>query len=222
MAKTPCMRTALPVAVAALALAACGGASKSTPTTAPATGHALRSTASTTTLASTPRPPTTTAPATKTTTRGAPSSPTGLGGDLCRASGLTLLFLGQQGATGHGVLGFELRNSTSHSCHTLGFPGVQFLDGAGGPLPTLATRTTHDFFGSAPETGLVVAPGQSVSFRIGVSHGIVSSAGCTTAAAVSVIPPNDTGSLRVTIPEGAYECQTATVSPVRPDASAYP
>jgi hypothetical protein len=135
---------------------------------------------------------------------------------------LALRFLGQQGATGHGEIGFALRNVTGGSCRTFGYPGVLFLDQAGNPLPTNATRTTHDFFGVAPAVALVVAPGSSVSFRLGVTHGISSSVGCHTAYALQVIPPDDTRSLRVTIPQGAYECTQATVSPLRPGASAYP
>jgi hypothetical protein len=37
-----------------------------------------------------------------------------------------------------------------------------------------------------------------------------------------VIPPDDTATLRTSIPDGAYECRTATVSPLRPGDSAYP
>ncbi len=204
------LRIALLTAAAALALAACGGSSKpASSTSAPSPGSSTSAGHQSTTSQSTTTPPATTT-----------SSAAAAG--LCRAPGLSLSFLGGQGATGHGLLGFELRNVSSRACHTFGFPGVQFLDSTGRPLPTVSTRTTQDFFGSAPERALEVAPGQSVSFRIGVTHGITSSAGCTTAAAVSVIPPNDTESMHVTIPQGAYECRTATVTPVQPGASAYP
>jgi hypothetical protein len=140
----------------------------------------------------------------------------------CRAAGLSLTTLGQQGATGHGELGFALHNTGKAGCHTVGYPGVLFLDRNGNPLPTTAARTTHDFFGSAPLVPLVVPAGGTVSFRVGVTHGIVSSAGCKTASALQVIPPNDTATLKVTIPGGAYECTQATVSPLRPGTSAYP
>ena len=203
-------RITLLTAAAALVLAACGSSSKpASSTSAPSPGSSTSPGHQSTTSQST-----TTAPATTTSSAAAAG--------LCRAPGLSLSFLGGQGATGHGLLGFELRNVSSHGCHTFGFPGVQFLDSSGRPLTTVSTRTTQDFFGSAPERALDVAPGQSVSFRIGVTHGITSSAGCTTAAAVSVIPPNDTESLHVTIPQGAYECRTATVTPVEPGRSAYP
>jgi hypothetical protein len=138
------------------------------------------------------------------------------------ASTLTLRFLGQQGATGHGELGFALRNTGSASCRTFGYPGVLFLSRSGAPLPTNSTRTSHDLFGPAPAVSIVLTPGQDASFRLGVTHGIASSAGCTTAYGLQVIPPDDTATTHVSIPDGAYECGTATVSPLRPGVSAYP
>jgi hypothetical protein len=136
---------------------------------------------------------------------------------------LKLSSLGQQGATGHGELGFSLTNTSGHACHTFGYPGIQFLGQGGKPLPTVPTRTTQDFFGKAPAVALTVAPGTAVSFRLGVTHGASSPAGCTTAHALQVIPPDDTATLRTDIANGgAYECRTATVSPLRPGTSAYP
>ena len=193
---------------AVLLLAACGGSAKTT--TSASAGPAAPAT-------------TQSAPA-ATTTTAAPSTTVGpqSSSSLCRASDLQLSFIGGQGATGHGLLGFTLTNATSRPCHAYGFPGIQFLDRSGRPLPTVTTRTTHDFFGAAPLQALMVAPRTSVSFRVGVTHGIVSSTGCTTAAGISVIPPGDTSSLHAAMPQGAYECGTATVSPVRPGRSAYP
>lgn len=193
---------------ALLLLAACGGSPKSAPS-------ASAGPSPPTTTKSTP-PTTTTTPVSTTTVAAKPPS------GRCRASDLQLSFIGGQGATGHGLLGFELRNVSSQPCHTYGFPGIQFLDRSGRPLPTVTTRTTHDFFGAAPLRELTVAPSTNISFRVGVTHGMASSAGCTTAAGISVIPPDDTSSLHVTMPQGAYECGTATVSPVRPGGSAYP
>jgi hypothetical protein len=201
------MRATILASSAAVLLAACGSSGKgsSAPAGASGSGTAARVGA--------------------TATSG--SSATGSGAhsqasNLCRASALKLLFIGGQGATGHGLLGFVLHNVTSSACHTYGFPGIQFLDQAGRSLPTNSTRSTHDFFGPAPLQALVVAPDGIVSFRVGVTHGIASSAGCTTAYGIAVIPPDDTSSLHAAIPQGAYECQSATVSPLRPGASAYP
>jgi hypothetical protein len=150
------------------------------------------------------------------------STATAAHSSLCRAGTLSLSFLGQQGATGHGELGFALRNRGSSSCHTFGYPGILFLGRTGQALPTTPSHSTHDFFGVTPQVGITLAPGRSASFRLQVTHGINGTAGCSTAYGLQVIPPNDTSLLRTTIPSGAYQCRTAVVSPVRPGASAFP
>jgi hypothetical protein len=199
-------------ALAALALSACGSSSHNTAASAPTT------TASTS-------PATQTAPTvTQTVTTTTPTT-TPVQSNICRAAGLHLAFLGGSGATGHGLLGFTLRNVSSSSCHMFGYPGILFLDQAGGALPTTTIRTVHDFFGSAPLRSFELAAGESASFRIGVTHfgPNGSSTGCTTAYGLQVIPPNDTSTLRVTIGNGGeYECQSASLSPVQPGTSAYP
>lgn len=137
----------------------------------------------------------------------------------CTAAGLRLTFLGGQGATGHGLLGFAVRNIGTGSCSTIGYPGVQFLAQGGSSLPTTPTHTTNDFFGPTTLRMLTVAPGRSASFRLGVDH---DGAACTTAYGLQVIPPNDTATMRISLPDGASECGTATVSPMQPGDSAYP
>jgi hypothetical protein len=201
-------------AAAALMLAGCGGSSNHAAQTTPSTG-ASSSTSTPGTTSTTPAsPPTsTTAPAVTTTARTS---------DICRASELSASYLGGQAATGHGLLGFALRNESGHTCSTYGYPGIQFLTQNGQALPTVPTHTTTDFFGSLPKPPLTVAPGGTVSFRLGVTHGAASPTGCDTAYALQVIPPNDTATLRIQIPGGAYECQTVTVSPVQRGTSAYP
>jgi hypothetical protein len=191
--------------LASVALAACGGSTTTTVTEANSAAQA--STGSGTITAALP------ASSTSTAATGTPA---------CTAGLLALSYLGGQGATGHGLLGFSLRNTGRASCHTFGYPGVLFLDKAGHALPTKSTRTTHDFFGDTPEVAITLAPGQTASFRLGVTHGIASTAGCTTAYGLQAIPPDDTRTLRTTIPAGAYECGAATVSPLEPGRSAYP
>jgi hypothetical protein len=147
---------------------------------------------------------------------------TSAGLSICRAAGVKITYLGGQGATGHGLLGFAMQNTGSAACTTLGYPGIQFLSKRGAALPTQDTRTTTDFFGTTKLARLTVAPGQSASFRLGVSHGSASRNGCVTAGYVQVIPPNDTSSVRVAVPGGVYECGgTVTVSPMQPGDSAY-
>jgi hypothetical protein len=140
---------------------------------------------------------------------------------ICRAAALKLSFVGMQGATGHGELGFAVHNTSGTSCETFGYPGVQFLGQGGALLPTVTHRATSDFFGQSPVAAVHLAPRETASFRLAVTHGISSSAGCTSAYGLQVYPPNDTATLRVTIPGGATECGTATVSPMQTGTSAY-
>jgi hypothetical protein len=135
---------------------------------------------------------------------------------------LALSFLGQQGGMGHGEIGFQLRNTSSTACRTYGWPGIQFIGQNGAALPTIPHHVTNDFFGSNPAVPLVIAPGTSASFRLDVGHGVATANGCATAYSLQVIPPNDTATLRVSIPNGAYECRDANVSPLRAGDSAYP
>jgi len=196
---------------AAVLLAACGSTGGATGTqNAGSKAAAQTRSVTTTTITSTA------SPTSSTTSTGSAS-----GTPACRAAGLALRFLGQQGATGHGELGFAVRNTGSAPCRTFGYPGVQFLDAAGGGLPTRSQRVTDDFVGPVPVVEIVLAPGASASFRLGVTHGNASPAGCTFAHGLQVYPPDDTAMLRTTIPEGAAECGTATVSPMRPGTSAY-
>lgn len=204
------------------ALAACGSsggsATSSTPATAagsPTPTTTATSTTSTATSATSTTTPTSTSSTTVTAT-------TATAGNPCRAANLKLGFLGQQGGMGHGEIGFVLRNTGSGPCRTYGWPGILFLDQRGHPLPTIPHHTTNDFFGSTPARALVIAPGGSASFRLDVGHGVATSNGCATAYALQVIPPNDTVTLRTTIPNGSYECRDANVSPLRPGESAYP
>lgn len=204
----------LTLAVAAIAVSACGSsASTDASNSGPPANPPSIQASTQTTAATTPSYTTTTGTVARTSTSVPPP---------CRAANLALSYLGGQGATGHGELGFALRNTASESCTTVGYPGVQFLDKAGNALPTAPSHTTQDFFGTVPKRFLTVAPGATVSFRLGVTHGMTSTAGCTTAYGLQVIPPNDTATLRTAITNGgAFECQTATVSPLAPDTSAY-
>jgi hypothetical protein len=205
-----------PAAIAAmtcaLALAACGGSSNQQSATVPAVPTDTTSSSPTATQTSTTQTGTT---QTNTNTNASGPPP-------CVTADFALHFLGQAGATGHGELGFSLRNVTPYQCRTFGYPGVLFLDKAGSPLPTKPTRTTVDFFGTTTKTELVVLPGASVSFRLGVNHGAGSATGCTTAYGLQVIAPDDTHTTRTTIPQGASECGgQATVSPLQADTLAF-
>jgi len=206
----------LPLLGLVLLLAACGssGGGGAPPATSASAATPATSTSATSATTNTT---TSAAPTSTSTTTAAVSGP-----PPCIASMLSLSFLGQQGGMGHGEIGFQLRNTSSGSCRTYGWPGIQFLDQNGGALPTIPHHVTNDFFGATPAAPLVIAPGASASFRLDVGHGVATSNGCATAYALQVIPPNDTATLRTSIPNGSYECRDANVSPLRGGDSAYP
>jgi hypothetical protein len=219
------MRRLVPLLSAVLvaaALAACGSSggtpAASVGTTSTTASQPANTSASTTSTTAT----TTTTTTASTTTSTTATTTTSSGDPPCRAASMSLSFLGQQGGMGHGEIGFVLKNTGTVPCRTYGWPGILFLGQSGNPLPTIPHHTTNDFFGSTPAMPLVIAPGGSASFRLDVGHGVATSNGCATAYALQVIPPNDTATLRTSIPNGAYECQDANVSPLRSGASAYP
>jgi hypothetical protein len=228
------MRTSLAGAavLAAAALSACGGSGGGPTTQASqraAAGGTQTAPASSTNATATAPPATATTStagsATQSGTQTANSGGASIAGHVtanqCTAADLTLSYLGGQGATGHGELGFALKNTGSSACGTGGYPGIQFLANDGSALQTTPQHTTDDFFGHLVLQKLTLQPGQTASFRLGVSHGGGSSTGCSTADGLQVIAPNDTATLKVQIPNGASECGTTTVSPLQPGTSAF-
>jgi hypothetical protein len=216
--------------ISAAALAACGSTAKvATNGGGSARAHA-KTTSSAQRTATTSPPATTSAPArtsdssrtTGTATRGTSTSAAAGAPPQCTAAMLKLSFLGGSAATGHELLVFALTNTSAGACRTYGFPGVQFISASGAPLPTDPTHTTRDFFGSAPEQPITLEHGQSASFRLGATDVPTGANKCATAAALQVIPPNDTHTLRTAIARGAYECTAVTVSPLEPGRAAYP
>ncbi len=199
------MRTSLAGAavMAAVALSACGGSGggQTTQGSQPAAATGTQTTGGATTPATTTAASSTPAAGATTTTTGTQTAAaTGNNGgaavggaaNQCKAADLALSYLGGQGATGHGELGFALKNTGSSACRTGGYPGIQFLSQAGAALPTTPQHTTDDFFGHLPLAPLTLQPGQTASFRLGVSHGGGTSSGCSTASGLQVIAPNDT------------------------------
>jgi hypothetical protein len=209
------MRATVAALTSLLILTACGGSNnRQSSATVPVTPTGATATTAPTTPATTAQTASTSTSPTTTSSAGTPPP--------CLTSDFELRFLGQAGATGHGELGFALRNVSGHQCRTFGYPGILFLDKSGYALPTRPTHTTVDFFGKTTETELVVLPGASVSFRLGVNHGAGNPSGCTTSYGLQVIAPNDTHTTRTTIPQGANECGgDATVSPLQPSTLAF-
>lgn len=216
MTRTRTLTGALLTALA-LIVAGCGGSN-----TASTTSHKQASTGSgQTAAASTPATTsqtasTTTSSSTQTTnTTTSNSGGAPVSGSACTAADLTPAFLNSNGATGHVVMAFVLKNTGSAACHTYGYPGVAFLSKSGALETTNATRTTTDFAGHLPESPITLAPGQEASFRMVTSDVGSSQSDCTNANGLQVIAPDDTATMKTSMPEAISFCNgKATVSPL--------
>ena len=160
-------RRLVPIAVLALALglAACSSTSSSSTTT--------------TTSAST----STTAKPSTTTTAAGPTQ--------CSSTSLSISVGQSQGAAGHIVVPLILKNSSSTSCVTGGFPGVAGTNSSGTQV-IQATRA------GASKGSLTLAPGATASATLSavdVPSGTETS--CPTLAGLLVTPPNTTASAQV-------------------------
>ena len=213
------MRLRLPVFPATAAVlcagvvAACGSsnASDNTGPTVTTVTKIITTTAPTTTTG--------TGPQTDTTATNTSTTP-GTVGAACSASDLTPSYLGSNGAAGTIVLGFALKNTGTRTCHTYGWPGVEFLSSSGAALPTGSTRTTGDVVGSTPANPLTLAPGQEASFRMVTSDMGPGGSSCPTASALQIFAPDDTVKMKLSL-GGVAACGKTTLSPLLPGDSAF-
>ncbi|HWD85092.1 MAG TPA: DUF4232 domain-containing protein [Solirubrobacteraceae bacterium] len=214
MTRTRTLTAAL-LAALALAVAGCGGSNSAATTShkQASTGSGQAATASTS--ATTTQTATTTSTTAQTTTTTSNSGGVPVAGSACTAADLTPVFLNSNGATGHVVMAFVLKNTGSASCHTYGYPGVAFLSKSGALLTTDATRTTIDFAGHLSESAITLAPGQEASFRMVTSDVGSSQSDCANAYGLQVIAPDDSATMKTSMPEAISFCDgKATVSPL--------
>jgi hypothetical protein len=225
---------------AALAVAACGSAQtgdESSPSTRPTSSAPAHTVAVTPTVPGSDTATTltvTTSPASGATVSTATITQPDSGGAglttvttaaaaQCTAADLTAAAVPPNGATGTVVLGFTLKNTSAQACGTYGWPGIAFVDAAGSAVATQSTRTTADILGSTPPIRFTLPPAGEASFRITVhdSNDQGGEAGCGSYRTVQIIAPDDTATMRVTLPDGPAEvCGAAAISPLEPGTSA--
>ena len=210
--------TATAAVIGALVVAACGGSSNSSDQTGGGGQQTVTVTRTVTQTQSTATH-TETGPLTNTTATQTKTTPAALG-NACSHADLTASYLGSNGAAGTIVLGFALKNTGSTTCHTYGWPGVQFLSSSGAALPTNAKRTTGDVVGATPANVLTLKPGEEASFRLVASDMGPNGSSCPTASQLQIYPPDDTITLKVGL-SGVAACGSATLSPMMPGASAF-
>jgi hypothetical protein len=205
--------------VAAVCLGACGGSSSNAAQTqAAGTGTGTSGTPPSTVTQTVTTPGSSTATGTTSTTS---TTTAGTGSTACAAAELTPSFLGSNGAAGHVLLGFALRNHGSTACHTYGYPGVEFMTASRRPITSGIQRTTDDFAGREPEVEITLAPGQEASFRIITSDVASNTGSCPSAASLQVIAPDDTATMHLSFTP-VLDCGKPTVSPLEPGTGAFP
>jgi hypothetical protein len=231
----------------ALGVAACGSTNTAQPvSTSPSAGAGTASvapqgpsgttasipatdTASTTALTATATPtvtrPTTSAPVTVTTetitapdSGGAGFTSTSTATSQCVADDLSASAVPPNSAPGETVLGFTLTNTSSRACESGAYPGIGLITASGSVDDVSTTRSTGDDLGSTPVVRIDLEPGQAMSFRITLRDaGSGSGAGCGSYTGVQIIAPNDTATIRTTLPDGPVQsCGGVGVSPVEP------
>jgi hypothetical protein len=198
--------------VTALLLSACGGSSNSSDTNT--TSHTKTVTKTVTTAAPTPTSTTQTSTTTTRTTTAVPTA-----SSVCAAAGLTPIVLGSNGAAGTVVYGFALRNTSSSTCRTYGWPGTQFLSSTGATVANPSIRTTHDAAGTVKPTAIKLSPGAEASFRVVVTDAVNGGAGCAPASFLQIYAPDDTVAMRVHV--SATACPNSTVTPLEPGTKAF-
>lgn len=216
--------TAAAVALASVALTACGGS----PSAAhrPGTGPTVSSPRPSMSAAPNTSPgssPASIAGASTSTTKansgthpGSASTTAGVTpGGRCQPSQLQASQGTGQGAAGHIVGAFVLRNSSASPCTLDGYPGLQMLDGKGHPLPTVVARGAAMGLPAVSPALVTLTPGGSASFSIAYEDVPVNNEGpCPTSAQLEITPPNDFDHLVVHATLSPCRGGTITVSPV--------
>jgi hypothetical protein len=113
-------------------------------------------------------------------------------GPLCRAGDLAGAIIDVQGAAGSQFGRLILVNKSTHTCHTKGFIGGQFV---GTDNQNITTHVTRDH--STTAKTVVVKSGAAAALELRWSLVPSGSTPCKKARWLRVTPPDDTDNLRV-------------------------
>ncbi|HKT38085.1 MAG TPA: DUF4232 domain-containing protein, partial [Ktedonobacterales bacterium] len=147
----------------------------------------------------------------------AASTATGVASDNCQPSQLTFTIHTSGGAAGHiGQMG-QFTNSSTTTCTLYGFPGAVMLDSQHQPMTTHALwQTSAYMYSNQMKTLVTLTPGASAYFAVTWSDVTTGSATtCPTSSYLSVTPPNDFSVL--TVADQINACDSnLIISPVEP------
>ena len=187
------------------AAAGCSSSSSSHRATSgpPTSAHAATTVTTPTTSTSRPAP-------TTTSTAAAPTRST-----TCTASQLTGSIEGTSGAAGQFEVTVALKNTSSGSCTTGGYAGLQLVSASGAKQSTTALRGgTLNFENIAP-SAITLAPGSTAWFNLGYSDvPSGSETSCPMSSQLQIIPPNATSALTVALRIGPCDNGTIHESPL--------
>ncbi|HEV7214121.1 MAG TPA: DUF4232 domain-containing protein [Chloroflexota bacterium] len=135
----------------------------------------------------------------------------------CHTADLAISQEQGQVAVGNVGVSFRLRSLLAQRCTLYGFPGVQLLDAAGGPLPTYLTWSRSGYLiGTVPEQTITLDPGGSAYFVLEFTDVAGPDRACLAAPSLLVTPPNAYTSIATPV-HGVAPCGgIVRASPVLP------
>jgi hypothetical protein len=143
-------------------------------------------------------------------------------GDPCWTDDMKPAYLGSSALAGSILAYFSLTNTESATCHTYGYPKIEFLSSAGGVLLAQIGHSKKTSFDTpTPATMVNLAPGQKAYFKIVSTSTGPSGRSCAKATEMELTVPYDSLAQTVPVPGGVPACGAVTVSPVLPHYIAY-
>ncbi len=182
-------------AVAATALAGCGGSAHKSAATLPPTtarvGTGTATTPPTTGAVTTSVPPTSASTAASTTA--SPTTTVPSGPPPCQTANLTANLGAPNGAAGTVYYALTLTNKGSSTCTLYGYAGVSLVTGSSGNQVGAAAARA----GGATPTVVTVAPSASAHATLGITEAANYGSGCqiTPVTGLRVYPPGQTAAL---------------------------
>src|ERR1700730_2857875 len=147
----------------------------------------------------------------------------------CHTTQLEIVFIQANGATGHVLNDFEMRNRSRTPCWVYGYVGFQLLDSAGRPLPQTLVWTTDTFFiRFDPPSRIFLPPGPAAAhssevqghafFSVEADDSTCSAVQMNATAKLEIWPPDEYQAMVIpTKPgwEGFVSCGHLAVHPLQ-------
>ncbi len=104
-----------------------------------------------------------------------------------------------------------MKNVSTTSCRTYGYPGMLLVDTSGAALPTTVTRGGGLAFEEIAPSEVTLDAGQTAYFNVGFNDVQTSTGTCSSTHTVEVTPPTNTTHATVDVPLGIDACADGTL-----------